>query len=84
MHLILSKQFITLFELNIQTIINTILTDKQVMMIFITFEIIISSFLLIFKNKKKNIYHSEKIKLTDKIEVPKPIGEGQHRNVVVA
>lgn len=47
-------------------------------MMFIVLEIIISSFLLLFSNKRKNIYHSDKIKLTDKIEVPKPVGEGQH------
>lgn len=47
-------------------------------MIFGVSEIIIASFLLLFSNKNKNIYHSEKIKLTDKIEVPKPVGEGQH------
>lgn len=45
---------------------------------FIILEIIIASFLLLFSNKRKNIYHSDKIKLTDKIEVPKPVGEGQH------
>lgn len=45
---------------------------------FIISEIIITSFLLLFSNKRKNIYHSDKIKLTDKIEVPKPVGEGQH------
>lgn len=37
-----------------------------------------ASFLLLFSNKTKNIYHSDLIKLTDKIEVPKPVGEGQH------
>ncbi len=47
-------------------------------MMFIILEIIIASFLLLFSNKRKNIYHSDKIKLTDKIEVPKPVGEGQH------
>lgn len=45
---------------------------------FIILEIIIASFLLLFSNKRKNVYHSDKIKLTDKIEVPKPVGEGQH------
>ena len=41
-------------------------------------ELVIASFLLLFSNKSKNIYHSDKIKITDKIEVPKPVGEGQH------
>lgn len=48
------------------------------LVIFIILEIIVASFLLLFSNKTKNIYHSDKIRLTDKIEVPKPIGEGQH------
>ena len=34
--------------------------------------------LSLFSNKRKNIYHSEKIKLTDKIEVPLPAGDGQY------
>lgn len=36
------------------------------------------TFLLLFSNKTKNIYHSEKIKLTDKIEIPTPAGDGQY------
>lgn len=36
------------------------------------------TFLLLFTNKRKNIYHSEKIKLTDKIEIPTPAGDGQY------
>lgn len=36
------------------------------------------TFLLLFRNKTKNIYHSEKVKLTDKIEVPVPAGDGQY------
>lgn len=36
------------------------------------------SFLLLFRNKTKNIYHSKKIKLTDKIEIPAPAGDGQY------
>lgn len=47
-------------------------------MIFLILEIIIASFLLLFCNKRKNIYHSQKVRLTDKIEVPIPVGEGQH------
>ena len=38
----------------------------------------IITFLLLFSNKRKNIYHSDQLKLTDKISVPKPVGEGQH------
>jgi len=38
----------------------------------------IITFLLLFANKSKNIYHSKKIQLTDKIEIPTPVGEGQY------
>lgn len=65
-------------QINIKSIIEIITTNKTVAIIFTIVEIIIVSFLLLFSNKRKNIYHSDKIKLTDKIEVPKPIGEGQH------
>lgn len=33
---------------------------------------------MLFTNNKKNIYHSEKIELTPKIKVPKPVGQGQY------
>ena len=36
------------------------------------------SFLILFTNGTKNIYHSEKVKLTDKLEIPTPVGDGQH------
>ena len=65
-------------QINIKSIIEIITTNKTVAIIFTIVEIIIVSFLLLFSNKRKNIYHSDKVKLTDKIEVPKPIGEGQH------
>lgn len=65
-------------QINIKSIIEIITTNKTVSIIFTIVEIIIVSFLLLFSNKRKNIYHSDKVKLTDKIEVPKPIGEGQH------
>lgn len=78
MHLVLSKNFNDLMQINIKSIIEIITTNKTVAIIFTIVEIIIVSFLLLFSNKRKNIYHSDKVKLTDKIEVPKPIGEGQH------
>lgn len=65
-------------QINIKSIIEIITTNKTVAIIFTIVEIIIVSFLLLFSNKRKNIYHSDKVKLTDKIEVPNPIGEGQH------
>lgn len=64
--------------MNVSTIINTIIADKRVLVIFSILEFVVVSFLLLFSNKRKNIYHSDKIKITDKIEVPKPVGEGQH------
>ncbi len=64
--------------MNVELIINTIISNKTVLMIFSIIEIIIASFLLLFSNKTKNVYHSDKVKITDKIEVPKPVGEGQH------
>ena len=45
---------------------------------FIIIELIVASFLLLFTNNKKNIYHSEQVELTPKIKVPKPVGQGQY------
>lgn len=45
---------------------------------FVVLELMVITFLLLFTNKRKNIYHSEKIKLTDKIEIPTPAGDGQY------
>ena len=78
LHFILSKNFNNLLYMNTETIVKTLFSNQKVAIIFLVLEIIITSFLLLFSNKRKNIYHSEKIKLTDKIEVPKPVGEGQH------
>lgn len=78
MHFILSKNFESLLNINIQTIISTLLTERKVLFIFIILEFIAVSFLLLFRNKTKNIYHSQKIKLTDKIEIPVPAGDGQY------
>lgn len=78
MHFILSNNFNSLLKINIQSIINTIITNPRVLAIFITLELIIVSFLLLFSNKRKNIYHSEQIELTPKIKVPKPVGQGQY------
>lgn len=78
LHFLLSNNFNELIKINVKSIIETITTNKKVAIIFTIIEIIIVSFLLLFSNKRKNIYHSDKVKLTDKIEVPKPIGEGQH------
>lgn len=78
LHFILSNNFNDLLQINIESIVTTLLTNKRVLIIFMVLEIIVASFLLLFSNKTKNIYHSDQIKLTDKIEVPKYVGEGQH------
>lgn len=45
---------------------------------FVILELIVTSFLLFFSNKRKNIYHSEQVELTPKIKVPRPVGQGQY------
>lgn len=78
LHFIFSKNFESLLNINIQTIINTLITEKRVLLIFAVLEVMVVTFLLLFTNKTKNIYHSSTIKLTDKIEVPVPAGDGQY------
>lgn len=70
LHFILSKNFDSLLNINISTIINTLINEKRVFIIFCAIELIIITLLLLFSNRKKNIYHSNTIKLTNKIEVP--------------
>lgn len=48
------------------------------LVMFVVIELIVASFLLLFTNNKKNIYHSEQVELTPKIKVPKPVGQGQY------
>ena len=74
----LSNQFDALLNINLESIFTTLTSNGRVATIFLCSEIIVASFLLLFSSKRKNIYHSDKIRLTDKIEVPKPVGEGQH------
>lgn len=64
--------------IDIPTILNTIMTNKKVLAIFSVLETIVILFLLLFSKKNGNIYHSKTIKLTDKITVPMPVGEGQY------
>lgn len=78
LHYVLSKDFESLLKIDAISIINTLITDKRVLLIFCILELIVVSFLLLFTNGTKNIYHSKTIKLTDKIEVPVPAGEGQY------
>ena len=78
MHFILSNDFDSLLQINVRSIIEILITNPRVLIIFIVIELIIASFLLFFSNKSKNIYHSEQIELTPKIKVPKPVGDGQY------
>lgn len=64
--------------MNVEVIVKTIIENKQVLAMFIIIEIMVASFLLLFTNNKKNIYHSEQVELTPKIKVPKPVGQGQY------
>lgn len=64
--------------MDIISIFNTLTTEKKVLVIFCVLELIVLSFLILFTNGTKNIYHSKKVKLTDKLEIPTPIGDGQH------
>ena len=78
LHFILSNNFNELLQINIESIINTIINNKRVLVMFVIIELIVASFLLFFVNNKKNIYYSEEVELTPKIKVPKPVGQGQY------
>lgn len=78
LHFILSKDFESLLNMDALSIINALITEKKVLAIFCVLELIVVSFLILFTNGTKNIYHSKKVKLTDKLEIPTPIGDGQH------
>ena len=67
-----------MLQINIKTIINTLVNDSRVLTMFCIIELIVASFLLLFSNRNKNIYYSEQVELTPKIKVPKPIGQGQY------
>lgn len=73
LHFILSKDFESLLNIDAISIINTIITEKKVLAIFCVLELMVVSFLILFTNGTKNIYHSKKVKLTDKLEIPTPI-----------
>lgn len=78
LHFILSNNFDALLQIDVVSIINTIINNPRVLVMFIILELIVASFLLFFSNKRKNIYYSEQIELTPKIKVPKPVGQGQY------
>lgn len=78
LHYILSNNMESLLNIDAISIINTLITEKRVLAVFCILELMVVSFLLLFSNKTKNIYHSDKVKLTDKLEIPTPIGDGQH------
>ena len=73
LHFILSKDFESLLNMDAISIINTIITEKKVLAIFCVLELMVVSFLILFTNGTKNIYHSKKVKLTDNLEIPTPI-----------
>ncbi len=73
LHFILSKNFESLLSMDAVSIINTLVTEKKVLAIFCVLELMVVSFLILFTNGTKNIYHSKKVKLTDKLEIPTPI-----------
>lgn len=75
LHFILSKNFDSLLSMDAISIINTLITEKKVLAIFCVLELMVVSFLILFTNGTKNIYHSKKVKLTDKLEIPTPIGD---------
>lgn len=83
LHFVLSKDFESLLNIDVGLIINTLVSEKKVLAIFSVLELIVVCFLILFANKTKNIYHSKKIKLTDKLEIPTPVGDGQYRNYMV-
>lgn len=74
----MSNNFDSLLHISLESIIQTIVNNKPVLIIFIISEVIVASFLLFISNNKKNIYHSEQVELTPKIKVPKPVGQGQY------
>lgn len=78
LYFLLNNKFTELLKIDINSIIGTMINNPKVFVVFIALEIIMISFLILFVSKRKNIYHSQKIKLTDKIEIPKPVGEGQY------
>jgi len=78
LHLVLSNNFNSLLQINVETIVSTIINNQRVLIMFVIIELMIASFLLLFSNKNKNIYHSEQVELTPKIKVPKPVGQGQY------
>lgn len=78
LHFILSNDFNSLLQINIKSIIETIVNNQIVLIMFVVIELVIAFFLLFLSKKKKNIYYSEQVELTPKIKVPKPVGQGQY------
>lgn len=78
LHFILSNDFNSLLQINIKSIIETIVNNQIVLIMFVVIELVIAFFLLFLSKNKKNIYYSEQVELTPKIKVPKPVGQGQY------
>ena len=66
LHFILSKDFETLLNLDIQTVLNILITEKRVLVIFLILEALVVTLLLLFSNinnlknryKIKNIWYN--------------------------
>ena len=67
-----------ILNINISTILNAIIREKQVLMLFFLIEIILSLLLWLITNKGGKVYKSQTIKLTDKISIPNSVGQGQY------
>lgn len=74
----MSNNFNSLLHISFNLIIETIVNNRNVLLLFIVSEIIVAFLLLFVSSNKKNIYHSEQVQLTPKISVPKPVGQGQY------
>lgn len=78
MHYILSNDITSLIYLDIKNIYKTIISNTNLMYIYLAIELISIITLIFFSSNKKNIYYSQQVELTPKIKIPKPIGQGQY------
>jgi len=78
LHYILSNDFNSVLNINIKLIIETIMNNKNVAIMYVGVELLVILLLLFSTKNHKNIYYSEQIELTPKIKVPKPVGQGQY------
>ena len=80
-HLFLTEQITTITELNITTILNSVIRDKEHFRVFILLQSLITLFLfLVTFIAKDNIYASNQNKITNNISTPAKAGQGQYGN----